>query len=457
MNLIFIMVDSLRQDHVGAYHKGKPAFAGIPACRTPNLDAFAQESVIFENAYPEALPTIPVRTQFFTGQRTLHNRPWQPLAKEDVSIAEILRSEGYTCGLITDCYHFRAPGMNFHRGFNTYEWVRGQEFDAWKSNPPQRDVERYFNKNYDASWRRGIGTYLANTDDFHREEDWFAYQVVDKSIDWLKKNRGKEKVFAWIDSFDPHEPWDPPARFDVYGKPGYRGKRLIMPMGGLASKWASPEEIDAIRALYAGEAAFVDDQLGRLFVALKDMGYYEDSVIVVSADHGHPLADHGKFLKGADRMYNELLKVPFLVRLPGGASARHTQAIVQFHDVLPTLLDMMGYENQTSAIAGRSFLPVIKGDTEEHRKVIITGYHEAVDRCIRDHEWTYIQRPEKEPDELYQLKQDPSEQNNLIDEYPEEAQRLARSYGSLFRGKGLTQSHVKGIQGKYELGSSGLY
>ena len=71
MNVIAIVLDSFRQDHVSFYHGGRPVFEGIAACQTPNLDAFAQECVVFENAYPEALPTIPVRTQLFTGQRTL--------------------------------------------------------------------------------------------------------------------------------------------------------------------------------------------------------------------------------------------------------------------------------------------------------------------------------------------------------------------------------------------------
>ena len=80
MNLIVIVLDSFRQDHVSTYHKGTPAFEGIPPCQTPNIDQFAEECVVFENAYPEALPTIPIRTQLMTGQRTL---PLSPLAAID--------------------------------------------------------------------------------------------------------------------------------------------------------------------------------------------------------------------------------------------------------------------------------------------------------------------------------------------------------------------------------------
>ena len=464
MNFIGIMLDSFRQDHISFYNGGNPTFDGVLACQTPNLDAFARESVVFDNAYPEALPTIPVRTQLFTGQRTLPFRPWQPLAKEDISVAEILRAEAYVCSLISDCYHYRAPGMNFHRGFHAYRWVRGQEYDPWTSHPSRRDVDDYVNEHYDANWRGLVGQFLANTDSFSREEDWFPAKVVDEAIEWLTLNRDQQHVFAWIDSFDPHEPWDPPERFDVYQEPDADGgydavKRLILPLGGPADTWATPGEIRRIRSLYAGEAAFVDHCLGRLFQAFHDLGYYDDSVIVLLADHGHPLADHGKFLKGGDRLYNELLRVPFMVRLPGGRKARRTDAIVQFHDVLPTVLELMGLQNSAGAMHGKSFVPVLRGDTDRHRDVIVTGYHDCVERCIRDHTWSYVQRPQEEPDELYNLLEDPRERNNRIDDYPAEALRLAAAFGSVYRTQlrtGVNAATVKGHQGEYELSSGNV-
>ena len=455
MNLIGIMLDSYRQDHVGAYNGGRPRFEGVPACRTPNLDAFAEECIVFDNAYPGGLPTIPVRTELLTGQFTLPFRPWQPLAEEDISAAEILRARGYVCGLVSDCYHYRAPGMNFHRGYHAYRWIRGQEYDPWTSHTPQRDVDEYVNEHYDEVWRGRVAQFLANTDDFAREEDWFPAKVVDQAIDWLARNRGDAPVFLWIDSFDPHEPWDPMPAWDTYTDPAYAGPRLILPMGGPAEAWATPEQVRHVRGLYAGEAAFVDHCLGRLFQALKELGYYDDSAIVLTADHGHPLADHGKFLKGGDRMYNELLHVPYMIRLPGGEGARRSQALVQFPDTLPTLLDVMGMGNDTGAMHGRSFLPVLRGDTDAHRETIIAGYYAAPDRCVRDGRWSYVSRPEGQPDELYDLAADPYERTNLIDEHPDEARRLARAYGGVFR-RGGTQVEVKGIQGKYEMASGSV-
>ena len=455
MNVIVLVLDSLRQDHVSLYNRGEGPFADVPACQTPNLDAFAQECIVFHNAYPEGLPTMPVRLALMTGQWTLPFRGWEPLRETDVTIGQILGDSGYVCGLISDTYHYRAPGMNYHRGFHAYRWLRGQEYDPYVSSPTRRNVDDYVNAKFDEQWRRRVGQFLANTDDFTEESRWFAAQVVDESIEWLRANRVHDKAFLWMDSFDPHEPWDPPKRWDTYTDKSYRGPRIIMPMGGPMEEWAGPEEVRLIRGLYAGEAASVDNCLGRLFEAFGELGYLDDSLIVITNDHGHPLGDHGKFLKGSDRMHGELLKCPFLVRLPGGrGGGRETQALVQFHDVLPTILDVLGQGNDTPAMHGRSFRAVLEGDSDAHRSATISGYHEGQERCVRDKTWSYVRRPGGEPDELYNLAEDPKETRNLVDEQPEEARRLASHFGPYFYRAPVTE--VKGIQGRYEMGSASV-
>ncbi len=460
MNIIVLMMDSYRQDHFGFYHQGEGPFPNIPACRTPNMDAFAAESVVFDSMYAEALPTIPARTALFTGNRTLVGRAWQPLADEDLSVASILALEGYTSGLVADVYHYRAADQNFHAGFHSYQWVRGQEYDPWRSEPPKSDLKKFTNQHYDDIWMANVAQFVVNTEEFADSSDWFAFKVADKACDWLARNRGQDKVFLFMDSFDPHEPWDPPAEFDVYGDPDYSGPRYVMPLGGMASDWYSDAEIDNIRALYAGEAASVDAAVGRVLEQLKNLGYYDDSVIVLMGDHGHPLADHGKFLKGADRLYNELLRVPFMVHLPGGRGARRTSAICQYHDVLPTLLEVAGLGNCTHDMGGRSFAPILSGQSDQHRDVIITGYHEGIDRVIRNDRWSLILRPEGEPDELYDLIADPREQSNLREGNDELAKELTANFGQMYLQPGgrsaLGRRHGLESQGK-NLGIQGFY
>jgi len=455
MNVIVIVLDSLRQDHVSLYNKGQGPFDDVRACQTPNLDKFAEGCTVFHNAYPEGLPTMPVRLALMTGQWTLPFRSWEPLRETDITIAEILGGRGYVCGLISDTYHYRAPGMNYHRGFHAYRWVRGQEYDPYTSSPTRRNVDDYVNGSFDDVWRARVGQFLANTDDFTDESHWFAAQVVDESIAWLRANRSHEKVFLWIDSFDPHEPWDPPAGWDTYGASDYSGPRLILPMGGPMQNWASPQEVRHIRGLYAGEVAFVDHCFGRLFEALGELGYLDDSLVIITNDHGHPLGDHGKFLKGTDRMHSELLKCPFLVRLPGGRNGgREAKALLQFHDVLPTILDVLEMRSDTIGMHGRSFRPVLEGDVEDHRQAVISGYHPGQERCVRDETWSYVRRPEGQPDELYNLDEDPRETRNLVDEHPEQARRLASAFGPYFYRAPVRA--VKGVQGRYEMGSASV-
>ncbi|MDP2898610.1 MAG: sulfatase-like hydrolase/transferase [bacterium] len=139
LNLIYIGTDTWRADYLGCY--------GNPHIRTPYLDQLAKESVLFTNVYADGLPTIPHRRVLYTGRSILpfsKHGSWQPLFDEDVTFAETLNKARYTTGQIVDCYHFFKPDMNLHRGFDSWEWIRGQENDLWQSGPKEKfDVRKY--------------------------------------------------------------------------------------------------------------------------------------------------------------------------------------------------------------------------------------------------------------------------------------------------------------------------
>ncbi len=139
-NIVLVIIDTLRQDHVGAY--------GNDWIRTPNLDAFAREAVVFTRCYPESLPTLPVRRALYTGLRTFpyHGHRdykgdfsgapgWGPIPEEQDTMSELLSAAGYRTALITDCYPQFKPSKNFHRGFDEWIWIRGQEADPYRSGP----------------------------------------------------------------------------------------------------------------------------------------------------------------------------------------------------------------------------------------------------------------------------------------------------------------------------------
>ena len=141
MNIILVIMDTLRKDHVGAY--------GNEWIQTPHLDAFARESVLFTRCYPESLPTLPhppgdahraahlplSRAPRFQGRLFAARRAGGRSPKSQDTMAEMLRAAGYRSALITDCYHQFKPSKNFHRGFDEWSWVRGQEADPYRAGP----------------------------------------------------------------------------------------------------------------------------------------------------------------------------------------------------------------------------------------------------------------------------------------------------------------------------------
>lgn len=443
-NIIVIASDSLRQDHVSFY-------AG-QACplRTPYIDALLKDSVAFDNMYPHGLPTIPVRTEWVTGIGTLAGRSWQPLMSTDVVCAEVLRREGYTTAFITDLYHYFKPDMNFHRGYTEWRWIRGQEYDACRSAPPRRRrAEDHLKDTFPPRWRDLVEICCRNLDEARRAEDFPCGKTFQTACDWVRDNRTQRPFFLWVETFDPHEPWTPPVEFDRYGDPAYKGKDYFLPPGGPAAVHFTPDEIRRIRSLYAGEVAYVDAMVGRFVQALKDAGLYDESVVFFLSDHGHPLADHGKFLKGSDRMYSELLKVPFGFKLPGNALAgTRTERLAQFPDVLPTLFDAAGLAANNAALQGHSLLPLARGDVQRVREAVISGFKGGPDRCIRDETWSLVLRPGNEADELYNLKTDPRETKNVIDQHKDVVARLAGQFGVIFA---LAGRPIKGLQGSFEV------
>ncbi|MHA2204157.1 MAG: sulfatase-like hydrolase/transferase, partial [Candidatus Hodarchaeales archaeon] len=141
MNVIVIMLDSFRKDHLGCY--------GNRWINTPNIDKFASDAVVFDHAYAEGLPTIPVRVALFTGRYTLPFRGWQPLEQNDLLVAELLWNKGITSALIADTYHMHKPEMGFCRGYDYVRWIRGQETDPTRIDPNLPiDVTQYSEKNW---------------------------------------------------------------------------------------------------------------------------------------------------------------------------------------------------------------------------------------------------------------------------------------------------------------------
>ena len=419
MNFVLICLDTFRADCVAALGRND-------VIQTPNLDAFARDGVVFENAFGEGQPTIEFRRALVTGRRTFpwrydfdtrglwpNGRGWHKIAPEHDTIAEILVHNGYTTGFFSDTYHMFKPTQNFTRGFTSWEFIRGQESDNYRSGPVDAvDLGKYS--------RPGSGEtritsvllqYLLNMRDRKTEDDWTSAQAFRRAMQFLEDNRGNQPFFLWLDSLDPHEPWEP-----------------ILGWGG------ADEKVKArTRALYYGECTFVDEWVGRLLGKLEEMGLADDTLVIITSDHGTELWDHGAIQKGFHNCrHRHNSEVLWLMRFPGKAHAgKRVTAFVQNHDILPTALAAMGIEWKPlnaeckpsgangKAAAGENILPLVSGEKEGVRDFCITGWGGRA--SVRTHEYNYSADYESdEPNEhLFDVREDPGEMHNIAPEHPD--------------------------------------
>lgn len=429
MNLILIILDSLRADHVGCY--------GNTWIRTPTLDTLADESVVFTRAFPESLPTIPARRAIHTGKRTFPFANWAPqkgdpvvsygwqrIPEDQATLAEILSRKGYRTVFITDTFHYFKPSMNFHRGFDQWEWIRGQEVDLYRSTIPvaRPAVEAVLT----LSMRQFgpapmVRQYLANQARRRGEEDYQAPRVFRAAVQCLEENEAAENFFLLVDCFDPHEPWDPPKHYvDLYD-PGYEGREVIFPPYGPATH-LSEAELKHMRALYAGEVTMVDRWLGIFLDRARSLGLLDRSLVIVSSDHGHQLGEHGILGKLAFGLFNELMDVPLLIRHPGRiGTGQRVDAFTQHHDIPATILALLGAE-PTEPADGVNLWDFVDGSGGEARRYVTSAFNNYV--WCRDDRYAYIARNDGAEARLYDMKVDPEQLADIAGAKPEVCEEM---------------------------------
>ncbi len=456
MNVIVIITDSLRIDHVGCYGS---------YVKTPNIDRLASEGVKFTRAYSENLPTMPTRRGWWTGKYHFHSAGWQPFTSDDYLLAEILWDQGYTSALITDVYHMHKPVYNCGRGFDTTVFVRGQEYDPWIVDPnikvsvDNSTVHRLRGgegRESDKIWRERFEQYLKNCTVRKTEEDYCIARTVKEAIRWLEyiTKKQKDRLFLWVDLFDPHEPWDPPFPYNcMYTDKNYKGPDLVDPVPGDVEGYMTPEEVQHTKDLYAGEVTFVDKWVGFLIDYIKDSGIDDNTLIMHTTDHGEPFGEHGFIRKARPQNYEELIHIPWIIRPPDIVNrGTEIDAIVQTVDMLPTILEFLGIKSdkltlkftepdqssksdnifpqdlvtrqKRQVLGGCNLMPLIEGKADHVRDIAFGGHHNR-EWYARTKEWTYLLPIDgSRPPELYYRINDPQEQNNVINENPEIASAL---------------------------------
>jgi arylsulfatase A-like enzyme len=434
MNLVLIILDTLRQDHIGAY--------GNEWIITPNLDTLAAESVVFTRCYPESLPTLPVRRALHTGSRTfpfvghrdfkgdfLGAPGWGPIPEEQDTVAEILGDRGYRTAFITDTYHHFKPSKNFHRGFQEWIWIRGQEGDRYRTGltVPAEDVASHIPARLkdQARTERFVQKYLCNSSFRKSEEDYYTAQVFREASRWLWENQDAEHFFLVVDSFDPHEPWDPPVHYRrLYDADEDVVDVIHSPYGPWKGEltW---REVRRLQANYAGEVTMVDRWLGHFIEVLRLARRLEDTVIGVISDHGHNLGidpgDKGLVSKQGHPMTHAVADLVMMIRHPEGVGARtRCDALCYNYDLISTLLPLIGVE-PTKQMDGIDLWPLVTSGTPAREHVTIAWG--PIVTVITDGWWYNADIWGKAP-LLYPVRQDPNLEHNMAQQHSDLCEQL---------------------------------
>lgn len=404
-NVIFIMLDSLQHNYLGCY--------GNDWISTPNFDRFARNGILFENAYSEGVPTIPVRRALMTGRFTLPFGGWQPLTPDDTTITDLLWTRDQQTALVYDASPMRLPKYGYSRGFDYVKFCNGHELDheLYGRGPldPSMKAEDYVTPSmisrgpdgeYDEATKdllHGVECVLRLRQNWRDDGDNYV-AVVSKEADfWLREKRDPSRpFFLWIDSFDPHEPWDPPSTWKKEPCPydaDYKGNPIILAPWIEVEGNLPDEDLQHIRALYAESVTVVDKWIGNLLDSVRQQGLWDETMIIITSDHGFPMGKaehgHGILRKCRPWPYEELVHVPLIMHVPG-ATPQRVSSFVQNVDISATIMDAFGYLHSHKVekagheairtydagdMQGISLLPVIYGETDKVRDWAIAGYH----------------------------------------------------------------------------------
>jgi len=397
MNIVLVLIDTLRADHLGCYGYHHPT--------SPTLDRLAAEGVLFENCFAQGIPTTPAHATIYTGRHPIVHQIVthggdQELSKEFPLFPELLIRHGYTT-CAADLLYDLKPW--FSRGYEFY------------INP---------------SLRRPLGLMIS------------CEQINARAVAWLKAH-ARERFFLFVHYWEPHTPYLPPPRYRIFyqGDPSDPHNRTLEgmerhPLGRLWRETWFPKlgaqitDGNFIVGLYDGEIRHADDGLAALLRALDETGRAEDTLVLVTSDHGETFYERGIFFDHHG-LYDENLRVPLVcrwpTRLPAGRRVPH---LVRHVDLAPTILEAAGVPIP-EGLDGRSLLPLMTGESDEPLvdRFVAEECTWQAKWCLRTETHKFILAREPDfygtpPRELYDLRTDPQERHNLAEVEPQLAAQM---------------------------------
>lgn len=403
MNVVWILIDCLRPDHLGCY--------GAPWITSPHIDRVARQAARFEQCISPHIPTHPAHTTLFSGQDVFAHQIVAQGAKQELDtsiklLPRLLGERGYFTGAVDNIGRWIEPA------FERYEPYPRWDHDGGRP------------------WRNGE-------------------EVTERAVSLLTEASASSRpFFLFFHYWDPHTPYLPPAPFHrMFYEGDERDAAHQQTSHSMDEVWRSPwfanyfkEWLDGVAdrryvaAQYAASVAYTDACLAHVFQRLAELGRLDDTLVLLNADHGEELDEHGCWYDHHG-LYDTNVRVPLLLRLPDGRGAgRAIPDLVTALDVAPTLLDWLGVPEAGAAqgMAGRSLLPLLRGESVAPQEAVyLTECTWMRKRGWRTPEWKLIRALEpdiygKPPVELYHLTSDPGERCNLADERPEVVSTLTQ-------------------------------
>ncbi|MGW0581141.1 sulfatase [Streptomyces sp. NPDC002920] len=328
MKAIMVMFDSLNR------HMLKPY--GCDWTHTPNFARLAERTVTFDNCYAGSMPCMPARRELHTGRHNFLHRSWGPLEPFDDSMPELLKRSGVYTHLASDHPHYwEDGGATYHGRYNTWEFFRGQEGDAWKGHVaappmPDEDVKELRQEGYRQDW---VNRQYMRTEDRHPQTLTF-----DAGLEFLRTNHAEDRWFLQIETFDPHEPFFSHQRYKDLYPHDYDGPHFDWPDYRQVTE--TDDQVRHARMEYAALLSMCDRSLGRVLDLMDEHGMWDDTLLIVNTDHGLLLGEKNWWGKSVQPWYNELVHLPLFVWDPrAGTAGARRDALVQTIDLAPTLLE----------------------------------------------------------------------------------------------------------------------
>ena len=437
-NVLLLMSDQHRRDLL--------AIEGNPLARTPNLDTLARSGVRFGAAYCSNPVCTPSRASLLTGLYTHHHQTWSnttPWPFEHKTAAHYFGRAGYMTALIGKMHFVDAQTHGFDYRLDFNDWFQSlgpktklyaDELSRANSGSGMPQIDDLWRDTGDP-WKGARtldareGSVAVGGASKIPEPDHFESFVARETVRFLREHGTKQPFFAIASCLKPHDPFMPAERFAAM----YRAGDMTLPstwgkvdlakaprevQNSIERHAATPEMRDPAQArqriaMYYANLGQMDDAIGKVLAALRELDLERDTVVVYTSDHGEMLGDHGLWAKF--EFYEGSCGVPLIVRAPGVTTAGSRCAIpVSQVEILPTLGELCGIDLPT--LDGRSLMPQLRAAAAQRDESVFAEFNLRTARAkymIRRGDFKYTFRANGDVPELYDLRSDPGEMDNL--------------------------------------------